>query len=99
MVSGLQLYASLMKIAVLVTGLTILYFTVRAAHRRADDGLWVLSLGILLTGLGLVLSGLFTTVLSATVEFDIAVSSTVSAAGLAVIVYSMFTEGPAPVGP
>ena len=80
------------KAVVLVAGLTILFYTARAAHRTDDRGLWVLSAGLVITGVGLFFTGLLPGLLDVDATLGLAVTSAVSALGLLVVIYSMFTN-------
>lgn len=91
MLAWLSLYAMLAKAAVLGTGLVILFYTARAAKHTGDGGLWFLSLGILLTGVGLFFSGWLPALVGVDPEAGMALTSTVAAVGLGIVVYSMFT--------
>lgn len=88
----LVVYAALAKTAVLCTGAVILFYTVSAAYHTGDDGLWFLSVGIFLAGLGLLCTGLLTFLVGIDTVTEIALTSTVSAIGLALVIYSMFTD-------
>ncbi|MEF8776578.1 MAG: hypothetical protein V5A43_08775 [Haloarculaceae archaeon] len=80
------------KAVVLVAGLTILFYTGRAANRTADGGLWLLSAGLLLTGSGLFFTGLLPGLIEVDPTIGLAVTSLVSAVGLILVIYSMFTN-------
>lgn len=80
------------KAVVLVAGLTILFYTARAARRTDDRGLWLLSAGIFITGTGLFFAGLLPGLLDVQAVVGLAVTSVVSAVGLLVVIYSMFTN-------
>jgi hypothetical protein len=88
----LALYAAVAKLAVLATGLVILFYAGRAAQHSGDEGLWLLLFGLLLSGVGFVLSGLLSAVLHTDPWMDLALTSTLATVGLALVVYSMFTE-------
>lgn len=96
MAEWIDLYLLLSKAAVLSTGLVIVFYTARAAHDSGDRGLWLLSVGIGLAGVGLLLAGLLSRVLGMGVELDITVTSTVAAGGLAIVIYSMFSDSQVP---
>lgn len=87
----IAVYAAVAKATVLCIGLVIVFYTARAAYRTGDDGLWLLSLGILLVGVGLFFSG-WLPALGIDDETGLALTSTVSAIGLLTIVYSIFTD-------
>lgn len=80
------------KAVVLVAGLTILFYTGRAASRTEDPGLWLLSAGLLITGGGLFFAGLLPGLTDVDAKVGLAVTSGVSAVGLLVVIYSLFTN-------
>jgi hypothetical protein len=90
----LALYAAVAKLAVFATGVVILFYAGKAAQHSGDEGLWLLLFGLLVSGVGLVLSGVPSTVFDTDPWMDLALTSTLAAVGLAVVVYSMFTEVP-----
>jgi hypothetical protein len=92
MVSSLLLSTAAAKgVTLLAGGLTVSH-TVGPAQRTDDEGLWLVTTGGVLTGAGLVAGGF----LVAVAGIDPAVSNTLAAVGLAVIVYSLFTDAPVP---
>lgn len=86
------IYAAIAKAAVLFAGLVIVYYTARAAHRTGDEGLWLLTIGIFLTGVGLFFAGWLPPLLGIDANLGMALTSTGSAVGLAIVIYSMFTN-------
>lgn len=91
MVQAVEVYAFLAKSGVLILGLIILYYTTRAAYFSGDGGLWILSIGILFSGIGLVFTGTLSAVFGVDPLLDMALTSTVAAVGLLVVLFSMFT--------
>jgi hypothetical protein len=85
-------FAAVAKVLVLITGLVVVYYTARAARRTGDEGLWLLTIGIFLTGVGLFFAGWLSALLGINPNLDIALTSTGSAIGLGLIIYSMFTN-------
>jgi hypothetical protein len=97
MVESVDLYLLLAKAAVLTTGMVIVFYTARAASHTGDHGLWLLTLGIGLAGLGLFLSGLLGRVVGIEAGLDSTLTSTIAAIGLAIVIYSMFRDPRVPV--
>lgn len=97
MVVWIDIYLLLAKAAVLSTGLVIVFYTARAAYHTGDHGLWLLTLGIGLAGMGLFLTGLLARVLGTGSEIDSTLTSTIAAIGLAIVIYSMFRDSRVPV--
>lgn len=95
----IDLYLLVAKTAVLSTGLIIVFYTARAAFHSGDVGLWFLSLGIALAGVGLLLAGLLARFLGIGVELDSTITSSLAAIGLAIVIYSMFREPQVPLEP
>jgi hypothetical protein len=92
MVTWLVAAAVVAKLAVLGLGLVVLYYTVNAARHTGDEGLWFLSAGISLVGVGFFFSGWLTPLVGVEQALAVTLTSIVSAAGLILIVYSMFTD-------
>lgn len=80
------------KAAVLCLGLVILYYVTRAAFHSNDRGLWFLTVGIALTGVGLLLGDVLSLVVGVDAPTAMTVTGTVSSTGLLAVVYSMFTD-------
>jgi hypothetical protein len=99
MTDWLTLYAIGATFAVLCAGLVIVFFTVRAARHTGDRGLWLLAFGISLTGVGLLLAGWLPDIVGVNRITGTALTSTLSAIGLVIVVYSMFTEAQIATGP
>jgi len=64
-----------------------------------DEGLWFLSAGISLVGVGFFFSGWLTPFFGVEQALAVTLTSTVSAVGLILIVYSMFTDTHVRAGP
>jgi hypothetical protein len=92
MVPWLLAAAVISKAAVLVTGLVILYYSALAAHNSRDSGLWTLTFGIFLSGIGLLFGGLLSPILGVGVMEEIVLTSVVAAFGLGLVIYSIFSE-------
>lgn len=96
MAEWIDLYLLIAKAAVLSTGIVIVFYTARAAYHSSDHGLWLLSIGIALAGVGLLLTGLLSRGFGIGVELDSTITSTVAAIGLGVVIYSMFRDPQVP---
>lgn len=96
MAEWIDLYLLIAKAAVLSTGIVIVFYTARAAYHSSDHGLWLLSVGIALAGVGLLLAGLLSRGFGIGVELDSTITSTVAAIGLGIVIYSMFRDPQVP---
>lgn len=88
----LQVAAAVSKGAVLVSGLIILYYAALAAHNSRDRGLWTLTFGIFLSGVGLFFGGVLSPLLGVGVLEEIVLTSVVATIGLGLVIYSIFSE-------
>ncbi|MEF8831064.1 MAG: hypothetical protein V5A23_05955 [Halobacteriales archaeon] len=96
MASILWLAAAASKGVILVAGGAIIYYTARAARRTGNLELWLLTAGLLFTGAGVLLAGWLPTLGQVGRETGVALTSALSAAGLVIVVYSIFVGEPVP---
>ncbi|MFB6112820.1 MAG: hypothetical protein ABEJ58_01800 [Halodesulfurarchaeum sp.] len=94
--NGLLLYLLVVKGVTLFAGGAIIYYTIRAAQRTGDRGLWLLAFGLVGAGLGILFSGLLPMILPVNTVLGLAITGTFSAIGLVIIVVSMASDVPVP---
>lgn len=93
---GLMLYLLLVKGVTLLAGTAIIYYTIRAALRTGDRGLWLLALGLIAAGLGIQFAGTLPMLVSIDPTVDLALTGSLSAIGLILVVISMSSDVPVP---
>lgn len=89
---GLWPYILVTKGVTLLAGASIIYYTVRAARRTGDAGLWLLAGGLVLAGAGVLLAGWLPFLVPMEATTSLAITGTLSALGLVIIVFSMATD-------
>lgn len=93
---ALLVYILVVKGVTLLAGGAIVYYTVRAALRTGDRGLWVLALGLVASGLGLLLYGILSMIVPIDQRVGIALTGTLAAIGLVFVVFSIASDVPMP---
>lgn len=98
MVSLLSLYLVAVKGVILLAGGSIVYYTARAAQRTGDEGLWLLTVGLVASGAGLLLAGVLPDLIDIGEPMSEALTNTLAATGLLLVVFSMVgvLENPPP---
>lgn len=91
------------KAATLTFGTLLTYFSYRAYRRTNSGALRALTVGIGLVTAGAILGGALHQIADLPLELSVSVQSVFTAAGFAVLTYSLYTEGthertPEPVG-
>lgn len=81
-----------LKTITLVLGLTITYLAYKAFRRTGSPALRSLTLGFGLVTLGALLAGVVDQVVGLRTNFALVVESVLTAAGFAVIVYSLYVD-------
>lgn len=93
---GIWLYLLAVKGVILLAGGAIIYYTIRAARRTNDRGLWLLAGGLVIAGAGILAVGWLPTLVSLDALTSLALTSTLTAIGFVLIVVSMSTESSVP---
>lgn len=93
---GLLLYLWVVKGVTLVAGLAIIYYTIRAALRTGDRGLWLLGVGLIAAGFGILFSGILPMLIPIDPTLSLALTGTLSAIGLILVVISIASDVPVP---
>lgn len=81
-----------LKTITLVLGLTITYLSYKAFRRSGSAALRSLTVGFGLVTFGALLAGVADQVIGLQTDFALVVESVLTAAGFAVIVYSLYVE-------
>jgi hypothetical protein len=81
-----------LKTITLVLGLTITYLSYKAFRRSGSAALRSLTVGFALVTLGALLAGVADQIIGLQTDFALVVESVLTAAGFAVIVYSLYVE-------
>lgn len=81
-----------LKTITLVLGLTVTYLSYKAFRRSGSAALRSLTVGFGLITLGALLAGMVDQVVGLQTDFALVVESVLTAAGFAVIVYSLYVE-------
>lgn len=82
----------LLKSVTLVLGLIITYLAYKAFRRTGSPALRSLSLGFALVTLGAMLAGIVDQVVGLATDLALVIESALTAAGFAVIVYSLYVD-------
>ncbi|SNR38472.1 DUF7521 family protein [Halorubrum vacuolatum] len=80
------------KTAILLLGGSITYYALRAYRRTGDQSLRALGLGFGVVTVGAVIGGVSHQFIGTDLAVGIAIDSTLTALGFAVIVYSLYVE-------
>ena len=80
------------KTAILLLGGSISYYALRAFRRTGDPSLRALAIGFGIVTVGALLGGVSHQIVRADLAVGIAIDSLLTAAGFAVIVYSLYVE-------
>ncbi|MES3159995.1 MAG: hypothetical protein PPP55_00315 [Halorubrum sp.] len=80
------------KTAILLLGGSITYYALRAFRRTGDPSLRALAIGFGIVTVGALLGGVSHQIVRADLAVGIAIDSLLTAAGFAVIVYSLYVE-------
>ena len=89
-------YILVMKGVTLLAGGAIVYYTVQAALRTGDRGLWILAIGLIASGLGLLFDGILPMIVQIDHLVGIALTGTLAAIGLVFVVFSIASDVPVP---
>jgi hypothetical protein len=80
------------KTAILLLGGSITYYALRAFERTGDPSLRALAIGFGVVTVGALVGGVSHQLVGADLAVGIAINSLLTAAGFAVIVYSLYVE-------
>lgn len=90
------LYLLVVKGVTVLAGIAIIYYTIQAAMRTGDRGLWVLAFGLIAAGFGILFSGMLPMIISIDPILGLALTGTLSAIGLILVVLSIASDVPVP---
>ncbi|MFC5278148.1 hypothetical protein ACFPM1_05145 [Halorubrum rubrum] len=92
MTTQIDLTIIVAKTAILVLGGSITYYALRAFERTGDRSLRALGIGFGVVTVGALVGGVSHQIIGADLAVGIAIDSLLTAAGFAVIVYSLYVE-------